>query len=65
MLKEQEEIPAFGHKEVKDEAVEATCTTAGKTEGSHCAICGKVLEKQEEKSEDQLAIERYERFRRY
>lgn len=42
-----EEIEAIGHKEVKDAAVAATCETAGKTEGSHCENCGKVLKKQE------------------
>ena len=47
-MKEQKEIPALGHKEVKDEAVEATCTTVGKTEGSHCTTCGAVLKEQEE-----------------
>ena len=38
-----ETIAATGHKEVKDEAVAATCETAGKTEGSHCSVCGTVL----------------------
>lgn len=41
-------IEKFGHKEVKDEAVAATCENAGKSEGSHCSICGKILEKQDE-----------------
>ena len=41
-----EEIPATGHKEVKDEAVAATCEKDGLTEGSHCSVCGKVLEEQ-------------------
>ena len=40
-------IPAKGHTEVKDAAVAATCTTAGKTEGTHCSVCGKVLKAQE------------------
>ena len=35
------------HTVVVDEAVEATCTTAGKTEGSHCDICDEVLVEQE------------------
>ncbi len=35
------------HTVVKDEAVAATCTEAGKTEGSHCGVCGKVLTAQE------------------
>lgn len=40
-------LPAVGHTEVADAAIEATCETAGKTEGSHCATCGKVLKAQE------------------
>ena len=43
-----EEIPLSEHKEVKDAAVEATCTKPGKTEGSHCAVCGKILKEQKE-----------------
>ena len=39
----EEEIPATGHKEVKDTAVAATCEKDGLTEGSHCSVCGKVL----------------------
>ena len=31
------------HDIVIDEAVEATCTTAGKTEGKHCSKCNEVL----------------------
>ena len=31
------------HDIVIDEAVAATCTTAGKTEGKHCSKCGEVL----------------------
>ena len=38
-----ETLPAKGHTEVTDEAVEATCTTEGKTEGKHCSVCNKVL----------------------
>ena len=41
-----ETIAATGHKAVKDEAVAATCETAGKTEGSHCSVCGTVLKAQ-------------------
>ena len=40
---EEREIDALGHTEVTDEAVEPTCTTPGKTAGSHCAICGEVI----------------------
>ena len=36
------------HTVVTDAAVEATCTTAGKTEGSHCSVCEEVLVAQEE-----------------
>ena len=43
-----EEIKATGHKEVKDAAVAATCEKAGKTEGSHCSVCGEVIEAQTE-----------------
>ncbi|MDD6211844.1 MAG: leucine-rich repeat domain-containing protein, partial [Clostridiales bacterium] len=35
-----------GHKEVADAAVEATCTEAGLTKGSHCSRCKTVLVKQ-------------------
>ena len=41
-----ETIAATGHKAVKDAAVAATCETAGKTEGSHCSVCGTVLKSQ-------------------
>ena len=43
-----EEIPALGHTEVTDEAVAATCETPGKTEGSHCSLCGVIIKEQEE-----------------
>ena len=39
-------IPAKGHTEVIDKAVAATCTTDGKTEGSHCSVCGEVIRAQ-------------------
>lgn len=35
------------HTEVKDEAVAPTCQTEGKTEGSHCSVCGEVIKAQE------------------
>ena len=37
---------AKGHTVVKDPAVRATATRNGKTEGSHCAVCGMILEPQ-------------------
>ena len=39
---------AKGHTEVVDQAVAATCTTTGKTEGKHCSVCNEVFVKQEE-----------------
>jgi len=36
-------VPALGHTVVVDAAVEATCTTTGLTEGSHCSVCNEVL----------------------
>lgn len=42
-----EDVPALGHQAVTDAAVAVTCETDGKTEGSHCSVCGKVLVKQE------------------
>ena len=42
------EIPALGHTEVTDEALAATCETPGKTEGSHCSLCGAIIKEQEE-----------------
>ena len=39
----KEEIPATGHTIVIDPALEATCVQPGKTEGSHCSICGEVI----------------------
>ena len=35
------------HVEVKDAAVAPTCTIAGKTEGSHCSVCGEVIKAQQ------------------
>mgnify|MGYP002561119956 FL=1 len=42
-----ESIAKTGHTEVKDVAMAATCESEGKTEGSHCSICGTVIKKQE------------------
>ncbi|MCM1546726.1 MAG: hypothetical protein NC033_06825 [Clostridiales bacterium] len=43
-----ESVPKAEHTEVEDEAVAATCTTAGKTAGKHCSVCGEILEAQTE-----------------
>lgn len=48
MVKEGEAIPAKGHTEVIDPAVEPTCTVPGKTAGAHCSVCGTVIKAQEE-----------------
>lgn len=42
-----EALPATGHTEVIDEAEAATCTEEGKTQGSHCSVCGAVITAQE------------------
>ena len=39
-------IKATGHTVVVDAAVEATATTEGHTEGSHCSVCGEVIVEQ-------------------
>ncbi|MCM1365065.1 MAG: GBS Bsp-like repeat-containing protein [Faecalibacterium sp.] len=41
-----ESIPATGHKAVTDKAIAATCTSEGKTEGSHCSVCGTAIKAQ-------------------
>ena len=42
-----EKINALGHTVVTDNAVSATCTTTGLTEGTHCSVCNEVLVAQE------------------
>ena len=44
--KRVKDVPATGHTPVTDPAVPPTVTVDGLTEGSHCAVCGKVLVKQ-------------------
>ena len=41
-------LPAAGHMAEVDAEIAATCTEPGLTEGSHCAVCGEVLERQME-----------------
>ena len=43
---ESKSLSAKGHTEVVDKAIPATCTTDGKTEGSHCSVCNTVIKVQ-------------------
>lgn len=46
-ITEKTDIDATGHAPVTDPAVAPTETTDGLTEGSHCGVCGAVLQAQE------------------
>lgn len=46
-ITEKADIDAAGHAPVTDPAVAPTETTDGLTEGSHCGVCGAVLQAQE------------------
>ena len=41
-----EKLPAKGHTAVNDKGYPATCTIAGKTDGSHCSVCNTVIKVQ-------------------
>ena len=41
--KQTQTVSALGHEPAIDAAVDATCTTDGKTEGTHCSKCSTVL----------------------
>ncbi|WP_410066403.1 hypothetical protein [Ruminococcus sp.] len=41
-----EKLPAKGHTAVTDKGYTATCTTAGKTDGSHCSVCNTAIKVQ-------------------
>ena len=47
MIIPQETVPKTDHIAVTDKAVAPTCVNPGKTEGSHCSVCKKVLKEQE------------------
>ena len=36
-------IPKKNHTVVTDDAIDATCTSKGKTEGSHCSVCETII----------------------
>lgn len=48
MLKEQYELPVTGHAEVIVKGTPATCTEAGKTDGTKCCVCGTIIRQQTE-----------------
>lgn len=49
-------ISAKGHTKIKDAAVAATVFNTGKTEGSHCKVCGTVIQKQKSTAKLKPAI---------
>lgn len=44
---ETQSVPPNGHTEIIDAPVDATCTTEGSTEGSHCSTCNSILRPRE------------------
>ena len=50
-----EKIPMIKHTVVIDKAVSATYTAYGKTQGSHCSVCGKVIKAQKTIAKKKLA----------
>ena len=47
-VSETREIDKTAHTVVIDEAIEATCTEPGKTEGKHCSVCNEIIVAQTE-----------------
>ena len=47
-IRETVVLDKVAHTEVVDEAVDATCSATGKTEGKHCSVCGEVTLAQED-----------------
>ena len=45
--KDSRVIPAGDHTPAVDKAIAPSCTEEGKTEGSHCSVCGEILTPQE------------------
>ena len=48
VILDEKTVDALGHTEVIDDAIEPTCTQAGKTIGSHCSVCLLVLKEQQQ-----------------
>lgn len=47
LSREHKTVPMKDHTIVTDAAVSPTCTSEGKTEGSHCSVCSTVIKAQE------------------